>query len=79
MDEIRDVKSRDLLLSLPFELEIKSPSDQSMRAVAAFARKTGDFASLSLTDLKLIALTYTLEMESTGGAHIRLEPKVCIY
>lgn len=30
--------------------------------MADFARKTGDFASLSLTDMRLLALTYQLEV-----------------
>lgn len=72
--EIRDSKSRDLLASLPYELEIRSPSDESMAAVASFSKKSGDFAALSLTDIKLIALTYTIEKEVTGGLGIRIEP-----
>ena len=74
LSEVRDSKSRDLLSSLPYELEIRSPSDEAMAAVAQFSRKSGDFAALSLTDLKLIALTYTLEKETTGGHQIRTEP-----
>ena len=74
LSEVRDSKSRDLLSSLPYELEIRSPSDEAMAAVAQFSKKSGDFAALSLTDLKLIALTYTLEKETTGGHQIRTEP-----
>ena len=43
---------------------------------AEFAKQTGDFAALSLTDLKLIALLHTLEIEVNGGKYIRSEPKV---
>ena len=32
--------------------------------MADFARKTGDFASLSLTDMRLLALTYQLEVRT---------------
>jgi rRNA maturation endonuclease Nob1 len=39
-----------------------------------FARATGDLHSLSAPDIKLIALTYTLETELYGTAHIRREP-----
>jgi RNA-binding protein NOB1 len=60
--EIRDSKSLHLLETLPFELEIRVPSDKAMKAVAEFSRKTNDFAALSLTDLKLIALTYQFEV-----------------
>ena len=76
MQEIRDSKARELLDSLPFPIEIRSPSEAAMKAVAEFSRKTGDFAALSLTDMKLIALLYTLECEVNGTKHIRTAPKV---
>jgi RNA-binding protein NOB1 len=76
IDEIRDSKARHLLSTLPFEIEIRAPSDKAMKAVAEFAKKTGDLAQLSLNDLKILALTYDLEYETTGGASIRAEPKV---
>ena len=44
--------------------------------VSSFARKTGDYQSLSAVDLKLIALTYQLETECgpEKGAQLRTEP-----
>ena len=42
--------------------------------VAAFARKTGDYAVLSATDLRVLALTYQLEFEACGMKRIRTEP-----
>ena len=72
--EIRDSKSLHLLETLPFELEVRTPSETAMKAVADFARKTNDFAALSLTDLKLIALTYQFELEANGTKYIRTEP-----
>lgn len=42
--------------------------------VAAFARKTGDYAVLSATDLRVLALTYQLEFEACGMTRIRTEP-----
>jgi RNA-binding protein NOB1 len=72
--EIRDSKSLHLLETLPFELEVRAPSEKAMKAVADFARKTNDFAALSLTDLKLIALTYQFELEANGTKYIRTEP-----
>jgi len=74
LDEIRDEKSRSLLMRLPFTLETKIPSDDAMTFVSDFARKCGDYSALSLTDLKLIALTYQLEVLEGGGAHLRKEP-----
>lgn len=35
---------------------------------------TGDLQSLAGTDLKLIALAYTLEEQSVGVAHLRTQP-----
>lgn len=67
INEIRDSKSRNLLDLLPYTLEIMSPSDSAMKAVIDFSKKTGDFAVLSLTDLKLIALMYTLEASVNGS------------
>ena len=62
------------LLSSFFFLLCRVPSDAAMRAVADFSRKTGDFAALSLTDLRVLALTYQLELEQNGTQFVRLEP-----
>jgi rRNA maturation endonuclease Nob1 len=75
ISEIRDSKSREKLEAFPYAIDIKVPSDSSMKAVAEFAKKTGDFAALSLTDLKLLALLHTLEVEVNGKKHIRESPK----
>jgi len=42
--------------------------------VTEFARKTGDLRSLSVTDIRVAALVYTLEKELFGTDHIRTEP-----
>ena len=60
--EIRDKKCREKLSSLPFDLEIRTPSKVGMHVVSLFAQKSGDFAQLSLNDIKLLALTYDLNM-----------------
>lgn len=39
-----------------------------------FSKKTGDFASLSMPDIKVMALTYTLEERTNGLDNIRSEP-----
>lgn len=44
------------------------------RAVTAFARETGDLHALSRTDLKLLALAYSLEVAAHGDAHLRKHP-----
>ena len=42
--------------------------------VSEFAKKTGDFQSLSLVDLKVLALTYQLHKEKCGTDDLRSEP-----
>ena len=37
-----------------------------IRSVGDFSKKTGDFPSLSIVDLKVIALTYELHMKHGG-------------
>ena len=76
--EIRDSKSRNVLSTLPYEIEILNPSDSAMKAVMDFSKQTGDFAALSLTDLKLIALTYTLESKISGTIDIESKLDVSI-
>lgn len=44
--------------------------------VTEFSKKTGDYASLSATDIKVIALTYRLEKEKVGTDHLRTDPIV---
>lgn len=41
-----------------------------------FAKKTGDYATLSATDIKVLALTYQLEVESNGCEHLKSEPTI---
>lgn len=64
--EIRDSKAKEQLERLPFELEFKNPSPEMCGKVANFAKTTGDYAALSKTDLKLIALSCMLQKEATG-------------
>ena len=49
--------------------------------VKSFARQTGDYGFLSVTDLKVLALTYDLEKQYNGVEHLKKEPtrKVCVY
>ena len=67
IEEIRDevARSRIKTTLLPF-LNIRSPSENSLRFVTDFSRKTGDLAVLSRTDLLCLALTYELEFELNG-------------
>lgn len=44
--------------------------------VTEFAKKTGDYPSLSATDIKVLALTYQLELEKVGSSHLKSEPDI---
>lgn len=72
--EIRDPTSRHRLSVLPFTVETLEPSPESLKKVVSFARATGDLQTLSDVDLKLIALTYTLEAQIHGTKHLRDTP-----
>jgi rRNA maturation endonuclease Nob1 len=43
--------------------------------VTEFSKKTGDYPSLSATDLQVLALTYQLEAEFVGVSHLKQEPE----
>lgn len=73
--EVRDKKARKYLVSIPFRIKVREPSPEAIKAVISFAQKTGDYGSLSSTDIKVMALTYTFEAEQYGTANIRTSPK----
>lgn len=75
LKEVRDKKTRAWLDALPYQLELREPSDESFEAVSAFAGKTGDLRSLSRVDLRVLALTWMMEKECCGGVdHLKTEP-----
>ncbi|OJJ48463.1 hypothetical protein ASPZODRAFT_150689 [Penicilliopsis zonata CBS 506.65] len=68
VNEIRDpdARMRVQTLYLPF-LKQRSPNPKSISVLSEFARKTGDRAVLSKTDIEVLALAYELECERNGG------------
>ncbi|XP_075045214.1 RNA-binding protein NOB1 [Mixophyes fleayi] len=72
--EIRDKATRRRLAVLPYQLIFREPRAEHIQLVTEFAKKTGDYASLSANDIKILALTYQLEVEHVGVEHIRTEP-----
>ncbi|KAI8924226.1 Nin one binding Zn-ribbon like-domain-containing protein [Entophlyctis helioformis] len=72
--ELRDKQTREAVAALPFQLQTRVPSEEAIAAIVAFSKKTGDYAALSTTDLKVLALTWMLEKETSGIAHLRTEP-----
>lgn len=46
-----------------------------MFLVTEFSKKTGDYPSLSATDIKLMALVYQLEKQNVGVNHLKSIPE----
>lgn len=63
VDELKSRRSHIVVDMLPFEIVFRSPTATSLKRVAEASKKTGDFVSLSLTDIKVIALTWDLHNE----------------
>lgn len=74
INEVKNVRQIRRLAVLPYDLEIKDVFPEHVKFVTEFAKKTGDYRSLSATDIKIIALTYQLEKEHVGIEHLKTEP-----
>ncbi|XP_050310033.1 RNA-binding protein NOB1 [Anthonomus grandis grandis] len=74
VDEITNKRQLRRLVALPYDLVIKDVFTENIKAVTEFSKKTGDYPSLSATDIKVMALTYQLEKEKVGTEHLRTEP-----
>ncbi|KAM6223444.1 RNA-binding protein NOB1 [Rhynchocyon petersi] len=75
VNEIRDKATRRRLAVLPYQLHFKEPFPEYIRLVTEFSKKTGDYPSLSATDIQVLALTYQLEAEFVGVSHLKQEPE----
>lgn len=76
-EEIRDKETKQRLRCLPYQLQFMEPNPESIKFVTDFSKKTGDYASLSATDIKVIALTHMLEIRHIGSdEHLKKEPTV---
>jgi len=72
--EVRNKRQIRRLCVLPFDLQVREPRPESIKHCVEFAKRTGDYASLSGIDLKVISLTYELEADTVGTDHLRTEP-----
>merc|ERR1719495_164691 len=61
---------------MPLDISYRQPSAEAVKKVSDFARKTGDYASLSAVDIRVLAVTYDLEVEMVGTSHLRSEPVI---
>lgn len=76
--EIRDRETKARLKANPLDIQYKYPDDASVQKILDFARKTGDYGSLSLTDIKVMALARMMDVDLKGGCdgHLKTEPVV---
>ncbi|XP_071824065.1 RNA-binding protein NOB1-like isoform X2 [Apostichopus japonicus] len=75
VNEIRDVKTRERLAVLPYDLRFREPSTESIQFVSDFARKTGDYGSLSPVDIQVMALAHQMTKERIGTDHLKRLPE----
>lgn len=76
LQEINDPASVTFLKTILPQLKIITPEKVQTQAVARFSKKTGDFTSLSITDMELIALSRQLIYDNKLSKYIRKRPKV---
>lgn len=66
LQEVRDVHARQILSTKLEEIKTTEPTEEDLTYVIEFSKKTGDFSSLSDTDLRILALACRLHRESGG-------------
>ncbi|KAJ8718298.1 hypothetical protein PYW08_002535 [Mythimna loreyi] len=74
IDEITNDRQRRKLVVLPYDLIVKDVFTENIKFITEFSKKTGDYRSLSATDIKVMALTYQLEKEKLGTEHLKTDP-----
>ncbi|XP_008545989.1 RNA-binding protein NOB1 [Microplitis demolitor] len=74
--EVKSKRQLRRLVALPYNLVVKDVDPEHIKTVTEFSKKTGDYKSLSSTDIKVIALTLQLEIEKVGKDHIKLVPTI---
>ncbi|XP_066603833.1 RNA-binding protein NOB1 [Prorops nasuta] len=76
VEEIKNKRQLRRLIVLPYELKVQDAFADNIKFVTEFAKKTGDYRSLSANDIKVIALTYQLEKEKVGCDHLKKTPVI---
>nr|XP_026692397.1 RNA-binding protein NOB1-like [Ciona intestinalis] len=69
--EIKDKATKQRLSVLGYELKFKQPSPKSILCVTEASKKTGDYTSLSHTDILVLALTYELTCLHEGCEKVK--------
>lgn len=55
-------------------LSIRAPTQASLAKIIQFSKLTGDYSSLSMTDMMVLALVHTIELEKNDGIYYRDTP-----
>lgn len=66
LSEVRDKHARSVLSLKLEEIKTSDPTEEDLQAVVEFSKKTGDFPSLSLADIGVLALAVRLHKENGG-------------
>ncbi|XP_072385609.1 RNA-binding protein NOB1 [Diabrotica undecimpunctata] len=74
VDEIKNKRQLRRLVVLPYDLIVQDVFPENVSLITEFSKKTGDYPSLSATDIKVMALTYQLHKEKSGTEGLRIEP-----
>lgn len=75
--EARDPRARERLLLLERLgcVVVKAPSAEAVAEVAMYAKRTGDYSVLSSTDMRVLALTFMLDVERNGRRFLKEVPE----
>lgn len=73
--EIKDKATKEYIQSIPYDIEIKEPTKESLIKVIEVAKKTGDYPSLSGPDLGIIALTLDIHIQNVGEDSVNYDVK----
>lgn len=75
VSEIKDVAARARFTTVSSQIKIESPNKAATDAITQFAKKTGDFISLSSADFQVIALGYQKIAELGKVSQLHTEPQ----
>ncbi|CEF68432.1 RNA-binding protein NOB1 [Strongyloides ratti] len=75
VNEIKDKATKEYIQSIPYDIEIKEPTKESLLKVIEVAKKTGDYPSLSGPDLGIIALTLDIHINNVGEDDVNYDIK----
>merc|ERR1712226_974191 len=75
LKELRDQKTKHKLAFVPNYLHVLTPCDESYKFVCEFSKKAGCYQSLSVADLRVMALSHQLFVQEYGPEAVNTEPK----